>query len=132
MGRRRAYLVDRARIRRPVIEENRRVVSSRNSAPEPHGDWVHARIRPPSGSEVRKDAMVKLAHTHEIVLYHVDLSGNDVCPIESDRLELRATRDQELGDTVVQNFKIAGTIVETRKRSKITGYVIPVVLETEY
>jgi hypothetical protein len=131
MSRTTAYLADRARILRMEIDENKRVVSSRNVKPLPTGDWIPARIRPVSGREVRADGMTKLEYSHEIVLNHHDASGNEVFVHEGDKLELRACRNQVLEDDSVV-FKIAGAIRETRRRTRVVSYVIPAILESEY
>lgn len=148
MSRRAAYLVDRALIHRPVVREDKGVVSDWNSRVEtpgrggktvtnfkqeanPVGDWIAARLRPVDGNEVREGAMVKLAYTHEVVLHHHDESGNQVLPHEGDKLELRVRRDERMSDVTV-TYKIAGAIREHRTRSKVRGYTLPVVLESEF
>lgn len=133
MSRTTAYLADRARILRIEIDENKRVVSSRNAKPLPTGDWIPARIRPVSGRENRAEGMTKLEYSHEIVLNHHDNSGNEVFVHEGDKLEIRACRNQVLEDEEnTRVFKIAGAIRETRKRTRVVSYVIPAILEGEY
>lgn len=148
MSRRRAYLVDRVLIQRPVVTEDKGVVSNwtdrvetpnrggktvTNFKPkfESVGDWIAARLRPVSGSEVREEAMVKLAYTHEIVLHYEDESKNEVWPHEGDQFDIRVRRNETLEPTVIR-YKIAGAVREHRTRSKVRGYTIPVVLEAEF
>jgi transcriptional regulator of NAD metabolism len=147
MSRRVAYLVDRARIQRPVIVKDKGVVSDWNSRvvadrggkqitkfsqeAEPIGDWIAARLRPVDGNEAREEGMVKLAYTHEIVLHDHDESDNEVHPHEGDKIEVRVRRNGQLSDVVLV-YKITGAIREHRTRTKVRSYTLPVVLESEF
>lgn len=147
MSRRTAYLVDRALIQRPVVREDKGVVSdfgarfevergdkkfgNYKQETEPVGDWIAARLRPVDGSEDRQDGMVKLRYTHEVVLHHHDESGNEVFPHEGDKLDIRVRRNERLEETVIQ-YKIVGAIREHRTRSKVRSYTLPVALESEH
>lgn len=147
MSRRVAYLVDRALIQRPVINEDKGVVSDFGSRFEvergdktygnyqqdfnPVGGWIAARLRPVDGREDREGAMVKLTYSHEVVLHHHDESGNEVFPHEGDRLDVQVKRDGQLEPTVIR-YKIVGAIREHRTRSKVRSYTLPVALESEH
>ena len=153
MGRSCTLLVDRARLSRPGITYNKGVVSGSttvdsggivSSNPSRTGgaikkeedfheksDWIQARLRPVSGVEDGQEAMTKLNFSHELVLHTTDLSGNDVCPIESDEIEIRVDRNNHLSESI-SKFKITGAINEIRKRTKVQSYVLQVTLETEY
>ena len=132
MSRRVAYLADRARVLRPDIEVNKQVVSRRNMQPQPVSDWIAARVKPVKGGEIREEGMVKLVHSHDIHLHHHDETGNEVMVFEGDELELKAARNQELGEVAINRFKIVGVVREIRKRTKVVSYIVPVALETEH
>jgi len=130
MGISNAYLVDRAKILRvqPLIASG--VISKQNSK-APTGDWIKARLQPVDGNEIREMGQVKLVHSHTLILYKVDESGNEVCPIQSDEFELKVNRNGKISDSI-DKFKIVGAIQEIRKRTTVQSYVVPVVLETEH
>lgn len=132
MSHRFAYLADRARILRPQLDINKQVVSRRNMEPQPVSDWINARIRPVRGTEVPQEGMIKLVHSHEVVLHHHDESGNQVMVFEGDELELKAARNQELPDLSIKKFTVTGSVREIRKRTKVVSYIVPVILETEH
>lgn len=132
MGRSNTYLVDRARILRPVAELDMGVVSRHKvSDLEPHGDWINARLQPVDGIERREPAQVKLVHSHTLILDKYDASGNEVCPVESDKFEIMVQRDNKMSK-VLSGFKTVGAIQEVRKRTTVQSYIVPLALETEF
>jgi hypothetical protein len=130
MGLTNHYLKDRARIKRPVTNFNRGIVSQEAEF-EPIGDWIPARIRSKSGLEVVEDGRVVLPEDYELVLAVSDINGNRVQIEQADRFEIMTNYNTEL-DYPVLGYKIDGAITETRKVTKLVSYVIPVVRDTEF
>jgi len=136
---------DRVRIERRIPTLNRGIVENVNRGiveenpgqyPESErddvSDWIPARLRLPSGEETTNlDVKVDLGVQYELVLHAFDVHGQQICPIQSDELVIKYSRDSELMD-VNSRLRIVGTIEEVRKRSKLFSYIIPVVHDTEF
>lgn len=130
MGLTNHYLKDRARIRRPVTNFNRGIVSQEADF-EVIGDWIPARLRNKSGLEVVEDGRVTLPEDFELVLAIYDINGNKVQLEQADRFEISTNFNSEL-DYSVAGYKIDGSITETRKVTKLVSYVVPIVRDTEF
>ncbi len=140
------WMKDRVKITRKISTLNRGIVENLNrgiieeqpdkyDAADPERseitDWIPARLRSPGGNEGQgEEVKVDLGIVYELVLYGWDEKGFEVCPKQHDELIIKYARDGDLVETT-QRLRITGTIKETRKRSKLYSYVMPVVMDTE-
>ena len=140
------YLQDRAKLSRPIATKSRGIVENVSRGmveehPETYPternedvtDWIPARLRPPSASEVRNfgDAKLDLQFSHVLVLHAYDESGNFIDPRQYDEIIVKYRRDGELVDLSAR-VRVTSAIQEVRKRSKVFSYTLGVVLDTEY